>query len=179
MQLYNYRFILLLFIFNACTSHNIIVEEDDSFAGSINKILNPDQGIRKTENDDDAPFFIDYSKSNPLLRHDVEFDENKVIDQSDPFEEKTTLLDKQKIERLKAKREAERFAKQQAAIEAQAAEQKENVGAENREREYTEQEVISVKNVDIEKREETDASSDLTAEASKNIKEQKKPLSFW
>ena len=91
----------------SCASYEVDSASDQTLVGSISKAINTDRGRKQkeTETYDQAPIYVDYSKSNPLLRHDDEFDEDQKIEKDDPFEEEVEFSD---LKKLKQKRQAKR-----------------------------------------------------------------------
>ncbi len=91
----------------SCASYEVDSASNQTLVGSISKAINSDRGRKQKEHEtyDQAPIYVDYSKSNPLLRHDDEFDEDQKIEKDDPFEEEVEFSD---LKKLKQKRQAKR-----------------------------------------------------------------------
>lgn len=98
------QFILLL---SACAVYEVDTASNNTLSGSLNKAVNKDRGrVIKVDNRyDEAPVYIDYSKRNPVLRHDDEFDKETDYQKEDPFEEKVEFSD---FEKLKKRQQAKR-----------------------------------------------------------------------
>jgi hypothetical protein len=110
------RVILLPIVFlcilnlNGCAVYDVDSASNNTLSGSISRAIHKDRGryIKEEDKYNEAPTYVDYSKSNPLLRHDDEFDEDQKIVTDDPFEEQVEFSDYQKMKkRQQAKRSME------------------------------------------------------------------------
>lgn len=92
---------------SGCTVYDVDTANNNTLSGSLNRAVNKDRGryVQDNKKYDEAPIYIDYSKSNPLLRHDDEFDEDKELIKADPFEEKVDFSD---YKRMKKKQQDKR-----------------------------------------------------------------------
>jgi len=90
-----------IFSISACTVYDVDTASNSTLSGSLSKAINKDRGrhIQENQKYDEAPLYIDYSKSNPLLRHDDEFDEDQKVNKIDPFEEKVDFSDYKKMKK--------------------------------------------------------------------------------
>jgi len=72
-----------------------------TLSGSLSKAIKKDRGryVKEEQKYDEAPTYVDYSKSNPLLRHDDEYDEKRKIGSDDPFEEQVDFSDYQRMKK--------------------------------------------------------------------------------
>ncbi len=105
--------ILALFstsIMLSCTVYDVDTADSTTLAGSLSRAINKDRGrsVAKKNNYDDAPTYVDYSKNNPLLRHDDEYTEDETYEAVDPFEEEVDFAEYKKLkERQQQKRQME------------------------------------------------------------------------
>lgn len=106
---------------SACTVYDVDKVDNKTLAGSLNRAVNKDRGRyqpSETNDDNTAPIYVDYSKSNPLLRHDDEFDKSKKYSSEDPFEEQVDFSDYQQ---MKKKQQAKRNMEQEHQVEEKEA----------------------------------------------------------
>ncbi len=118
-MLMNLKRILLLWFslwaLTACSNYAVDTSRNASLASSMKSAANNRQETRKTRpHETQAPAYIDYSKSNPVLRHDDEYDASKKYEVVDPFEEKTEFYDYQ---RMKQKQQSQRRSNQDGTPE--------------------------------------------------------------
>jgi len=100
--------ILPVFVISACAVYDVDKANDKTLAGSVNRAVNKDRGRYQPDEynkANSAPIYVDYSKSNPLLRHDDELDRKKKYSSEDPFEEKVEFSEYQQ---MKKKQQAKR-----------------------------------------------------------------------
>jgi len=92
---------LSIFILNGCAVYEVDSASHNTLSGSLNRAVNKDRGRVAKDNQKykEAPRYIDYSKSNPILRHDDEFNEDKKIQSDDPFEETVDFSDYKKMKK--------------------------------------------------------------------------------
>lgn len=110
-----------VFVMSACTVYDVDKVDNKTLAGSLNRAVNKDRGRyqpSETNDDNTAPIYVDYSKSNPLLRHDDEFDKSKKYSSEDPFEEQVDFSDYQQ---MKKKQQAKRNMEQEHQVEEKEA----------------------------------------------------------
>lgn len=91
----------------ACTVYEVDTASNDTLSGSLSKAVNKDRGrvIKVDKRYEEAPVYIDYSKRNPVLRHDDEFDKEADYQKEDPFEQEVEFSD---FEKLKKRQQAKR-----------------------------------------------------------------------
>lgn len=92
---------------SGCAVYDVDTANNSTLSGSLNRAINKERGrsVQDNKKYDEAPIYIDYSKSNPVLRHDDEFDEDKKLIKEDPFEEKVDFSD---YKRMKKKQQDKR-----------------------------------------------------------------------
>ena len=111
----SFSFLISIFLINACAVYEVDSASTDTLSGSLSKLIKKDRGRRIADQQkyDEAPIYVDYSKSNPLLRHDDEFDEDQEFESDDPFEEQVNFSDYQ---RMKKKQQARRVMEQEHKV---------------------------------------------------------------
>lgn len=89
------------FSLSACTVYDVDTASNNTLSGSLSRAVNKDRGryVKENKKYDEAPIYIDYSKSNPVLRHDDEFDKDQKIVKEDPFEERVDFSDYKKMKK--------------------------------------------------------------------------------
>lgn len=94
----------------SCTTYAVDTSDSNTLAGSLSKAINKDRGrvVTSDKKYDDAPTYVDYSKSNPLLRHDDEYAEDEKYEAVDPFAEEIDFAEYQELkEKQQQKRRME------------------------------------------------------------------------
>ena len=124
-MLFKLRFLLLVllpvFVISACAVYDVDKANDTTLSGSLNRVVNKDRGRYQPLEENKtaaAPIYVDYSKSNPLLRHDDELDRNKKYSSEDPFEERVEFSEYQ---RMKQKQQAKRNMQQRHQVDDEEA----------------------------------------------------------
>jgi hypothetical protein len=112
--MYYFRLLLVCLVtlfFFSCTVYDVDTAGNSTLAGSLTKAVNKDRArlVKEETQEDEEPVYVDYSKSNPLLRHDEEYDEETDYINEDPFAEDVDFSSyKEMKKRQQAKRRMEK-----------------------------------------------------------------------
>lgn len=96
---------------NGCAVYDLDDTDDKTLSGALSRILHKkDLGRQVSEDDSEkAPIYVDYSKNNPVLLHDDEYEEEIEYEEEDPFEEAVEFSDFKKLKkRQQEKRDFEK-----------------------------------------------------------------------
>ena len=102
--------VLFVLSVTACAVYDVDTVGNSTMRGSLTQAVNKDKArlVKEQNQQSTAPVYIDYSKRNPLLRHDEEFDANRRYENEDPFEEQVEFSDYRKLkQRQQQKRDME------------------------------------------------------------------------